>query len=345
MRERVREFHRGPNARAHTVLELSLACQNVDRTRAILDGRVEIDGVRLNRIPGSPEEIFQRAFRHEEFDIAELSLSTHLLTTARGESRYIGVPAFISRAFRHSAIYIRADAGIETPAGLKNKRVGVPDFQQTAGVWVRGMLADEYGVSRNDIHWHMGGLEQPGRAARMPLNLQNGIRIEFIGPQQTLATMLAAGELDAVIAPRAPSTANGNGQIRRLFTDYRKAEEDYYRKTRLYPLMHVVGIRRTLVKQHPWLPVNVFAAFSKSRRLAIDELNRMDTLPVAHPWMSDEIGRIRELLGGDIWPYGIDRNRNELAALIRYAEADGLIKEPVALEALFAETTFDQFNF
>jgi 4,5-dihydroxyphthalate decarboxylase len=327
------------------VLELSLACQNIDRSRAILDGRVAIDGVRLTLIPGSPEEIFQRAFRHQEFDIAELSLSTHLLTVARGESKYIAIPAFLSRAFRHSAIYIRADAGIDSPQALKQKRIGVPDFQQTAGVWVRGLLADEYGVTRGDVHWHMGGLEQPGRSARMPLNLQNGIRIDAIGPQQTLAKMLAAGELDAVIAPRAPSTMNGNGQIRRLFADYRQVEEDYYRKTKLFPLMHVIGIRRSLVEKHPWLPVNVFAAFSRAKKLAIDELARLDTMTVTHPWIAEEMGRVRALMGEDIWPYGIERNRNELTTLIRYAEADGLIKGPLALEDLFAETTFDQFNF
>jgi len=327
------------------VLELSLACQNIDRSRAILDGRVAVEGVRLTLVPGSPEEIFQRALRHEEFDIAELSLSTHLLTTARGDSKYVGIPAFVSRAFRHSAIYSRAEAGIESPRALKLKRIGVPDFQQTAGVWVRGMLADEYGVARGDVHWHMGGLEQPGRSARMPLNLQNGIRIDTIGPQQTLAKMLAAGELDAVIAPRAPSSMNGTGQIRRLFADYRKAEEDYYRKTKLFPLMHVIGIRRSLVEKHPWLPVNVFAAFSKARRLALEDLGRMDTLAITHPWIAEEMGRLRALMGEEIWPYGIERNRNELATLIRYAEADGLIKGPLALEALFAETTFDQFNF
>ena len=327
------------------MLELSLGCQEIDRTVPLLDGRVTIEGCRINPVRGRPEEIFQRAFRHQEFDIAELSLCTHLLTTARGNSHYIAIPAFVSRAFRHSSIYIRTDNGIDRPEARSGRRIGVPDFQQTAGVWARGMLADEYGLRRAEIRWRMGGLEQPGRAARIPLDLSNGLDVEMIGSGQTLSAMLAAGELDAVISPRAPSCWNNGAKVDRLFPDYRRAEEAYYRKTGLFPLMHVVGIRRSLVERHPWLPVNVYAAFLKARAAAVEDLSRMDTPPVTHPWMADELARVRALMGDDFWPYGIDRNRKELAALIRYAEADGLIGGPVPLEALFAATTFDQFNF
>ena len=327
------------------MLELSLACQSIDRTGPLLDGRVTIEGCRLNCVRGRPEEIFQRAFRHQEFDISELSLCTHLLTTARGEGHYVAIPAFVSRAFRHSSIYVRRDSGIDQPKALKGRRVGVPDFQQTAGVWARGMLADEYGLRRSDIQWRMGGLEQPGRAARMPLELRGDIEIKQIGAEQTLSRMLAAGELDAVISPRAPSCCDNGAKVGRLFPDYRKAEEEYFRKTRLFPIMHVIGIRRTLVEQHPWLPVNVYAAFLKARAVAVDDLSRLDTPPVAHPWMADEIARLRTLMGDDIWPYGMDKNRNELDALLRYAEADGLTNSRIPLETLFAPTTFDEFNF
>ena len=327
------------------MLELSLGCQDIDRTAPLLDGRVTIEGCRINAVRGRPEEIFQRAFRHQEFDIAELSLCTHLLTTARGSSHYVAVPAFVSRAFRHSSIYIRSDDGIDRPEALSGRRIGVPDFQQTAGVWARGMLADEYGLCRDDVHWRMGGLEQAGREARVPLELKNGLQVEPIAGSQTLSAMLAAGELDAVISPRAPSCWNNGAKVRRLFPGYRQAEEAYYRKTRLFPIMHVIGIRRLLVEQHPWLPVNVYAAFLRARAVAVEGLTRMDTPHVTHPWMADEIARVRGLMGDDFWPYGIDRNRNELNALIRYAEADGLIGGPVPLEALFAATTFDQFNF
>jgi 4,5-dihydroxyphthalate decarboxylase len=326
------------------VLELSLACQDIDRNRAIIDGRVTIEGCRLNLVVGKPEEIFQRAFRHQEFDISELSLCTHLVTTARRDAPYIAVPAFVSRAFRHSSIYVREAAGIDRPEALKGRKVGVPDFQQTAGVWARGLLADEYGIDRRDIHWHMGGLEQPGRAARVPLELKNEIRIDPIGRDRTLSQMLEAGELDAVIAPRPPAGYGRHG-IARLFPDTRQAEEAYFRKTRLFPLMHAIGIRRALADQHPWLAVNVYTAFRQARAMAMESLKRMDTPQVAHPWIAEEIGRVKAVMGEDYWPYGIDENRNELAALMRYAEADGLVEAPVPLERLFASSTFDHFNF
>jgi 4,5-dihydroxyphthalate decarboxylase len=329
------------------MLELSLACQNIDRTRALLDGRVTIEGCRINIIPGRPEEIFQRAFRHQEFDISEISVSTHVMTTARGEGPYVGIPVFLSRAFRHSSIYVRADSGIERPEALNGRRIGVPDFQQTAGVWARGMLADEYGLKRGAVEWHMGGLEQPGRSARTPLKLNGKMDIRPIGPEQTLSRMLAEGELDAVIAPREPSTyGNGSGnRVERLFPDYRKAEEAYFVRTGLFPIMHAVGIRRSLVEKHPWLPVNVYAAFAKARAIALEELSRIDTVHVTHPWIVDEIGRVRSVMGSNFWSYGVKANAKELEAMLRYAMEDGLIDGPVPLESLFAPSTFDEFNF
>ena len=326
------------------MLELSLACQDIDRTRAVIDGRAAIEGCRVNVITAKPEEIFQRAFRHQEFDISELSLATHLITTARGNGPYVAVPAFVSRAFRHSSIYVRKDAGIDRPEALKGRKVGVPDFQQTAGVWARGILADEYGVDRRDIQWRMGGLEAPGRDARVPLELKNDIRIEPIGPTQTLSQMLEDGELDAVIAPRPPKAYGGNG-IARLFPNVREAEEAYFRKTRLFPLMHVIGIRRDLAERHPWLSVNVYAAFRQARAAAMESLKRVDTPAVTHPWIAEEVARVKAVMGEDYWPYGIEENRKELDALMRYAAADGLIGAPVPLERLFAVSTFDRFNF
>jgi len=326
------------------VLELSLACQDIDRTRPIIDGRVTIEGCRLNVIAAKPEEIFQRAFRHQEFDISELSLATHLITTSRGKRPYVAVPAFVSRAFRHSSIYVLKASGIGNPTDLRGRSVGVPDFQQTAGVWARGILADEYGLARSDVLWRTGGLDQNGREQRIALDLDGKIRIEPIGPTQTLSQMLEDGELDAVIAPRAPRGYGSNGIVR-MFPDNRAAEEAYFKKTRLFPLMHVIGIRRPLAEQHPWLPVNVYAAFRQARALAMQDLNRVDTPAVAHPWIADEIIRIKAVMGEDYWPYGIDENRHALETLMRYAEADGLIPGPVQLQDLFAPSTFDRFNF
>ncbi|MFT4064071.1 ABC transporter substrate-binding protein [Paraburkholderia sp.] len=327
------------------MLELSLACQINDRTRALIDRKVEIEGCTINFVHGPAEELFQRAFRHGEFDMSELSLGTHLLTTARGESRYIGVPVFLSRSFRHSAIYVRSDRGIDSPQALKGRRIGVPDFQQTAGIWVRGMLADEYGVDSRDVRWVVGGLEQAGREARVPYSLPPDIRVEPIAANQTLAKLLEAGELDAVIAPRPPSCFGHHECVQRLFPDFRVKEEAWFAKTGLFPPMHVLGIRRSLVERHPWLPVNVYAAFRISRDMALAELAITDTLRVMHPWITSEYERVKALMGSDYWRYGICENRVDLDTLQRYARNDGLIQQDVPIESLFASSTFDGFNF
>ncbi|WP_245639686.1 substrate-binding domain-containing protein [Paraburkholderia heleia] len=327
------------------MLELSLACQNTDRSRALLDGRVRIEGCRINFIEGPAEALFQRAFRHEEFDISELSLGTHILTTARGQSRYIGIPVFLSRSFRHSAIYVRSDRDIDAPEALKGRRIGVPDFQQTAGIWVRGMLADEYGFDRRDVTWVVGGLEQAGRQARMPVNLPPELNIEPVGPDETLAALLDAGDIDAVIAPRPPSCFGRNANVQRLFPDFRSAEEAWVRKTGLFPPMHMVGIRRALVEQHPWLPVNVYQAFRKAHEIAMQEIVITDTLRVMHPWIASEVERVKGVMGDDYWRYGMAGNRHDIDTLQRYATDDGLIDGAVPVEQLFAVSTFDAFSF
>jgi 4,5-dihydroxyphthalate decarboxylase len=191
----------------------------------------------------------------------------------------------------------------------------------------------------------MGGLEQPGRSARTPTKPNGKISIQPIGPQQTLSRMLADGELDAVIAPRAPAGYGNGNRVARLFPDYRQAEENYFTRTGLFPIMHAVGIRRSLVEKHPWLPVNVYTAFAKARTIALEELSRIDTLHVTHPWIVDEIDRVRSVMGTNFWSYGVKANAKELDAILRYAEDDGLIDGPVPLEALFAPSTFDEFNF
>ncbi|RDU98183.1 ABC transporter substrate-binding protein [Trinickia dinghuensis] len=327
------------------MLELSLACQNTDRTRALLENRVTIDGVKIHFVTGPAEELFQRAFRHAEFDISELSLGTHLLTTARAASHYIGVPVFLSRAFRHSAVYIRGDRGIDSADALKGRRIGVPDFQQTAGIWVRGMLADEYGIGNRDVRWVIGGLEQTGRAARVPYTLPSDIQVEPIAPDQTLSRLLDAGEIDAVIAPKPPSCFGRNEHVRRLFPVPREVEQTWFRKTGIFPPMHTLGIRRSLVEKHPWLPVNVYAAFKKARDLALTELQMTDTLRVMHPWITEELDQVRALMGHDFWRYGVKECRDELDTLQRYALSDGLIERPVPIDDLFAPSTSEAFNF
>src|SRR6201987_6346131 len=219
---------------------ITIACGNYDRTRAIRDGRVKVEGCAAPYLPLYPEEIFFRAFRYQEFDVSELSFSSYIRTVAAGNSAYIGIPAFVSRLFRHSGLYVRADAGIRAPADLKGKRSGLPEYQITAVVWMRGMLQHEYGVKPSEIHWRSGGQEQPGRHERTPLKPIPGLHLQPIGDDQTLVELLRKGELDALFTERAPASFLAcDPHIGRLFPDTRKAEIAYYKKTGMFPIMHL----------------------------------------------------------------------------------------------------------
>jgi len=317
-------------------LELSLGCCNYDRTKAIFDGRVQMEGCTLIPLALEPEEIFHRAFRGQEFDICEMSLSSHTLNVSRGTSNYVAVPAFLSRAFRHSGIYVRADSGIRTPADLKEKKVGIPEYQITANVWIRGMLLDEYGVRAQDIRWRRGGLEQPGRRERSPISLPEGIEVQQIPDDTTLARQLDSGELDAVFGAKAPSCfLNGSGRVVRLFPDYREQEQDYFRKTRIFPTMHVVGIRKSLVDKHPWLPVSVFKGFIEAKKLAMEELSQVGHLAVTLPWSVAELEATKKLMGEDFWSYGLADNRHVLDTFTRYHHEQGISPRRVQAEELF----------
>jgi len=321
---------------------ITIACGNYDRTRAIRDGRVQVEGCAATYLPLYPEEIFFRAFRYQEFDVSELSFSSYIRTVAAGNSAYIGIPAFVSRLFRHSGIYVRADAGIRAPADLKGKRVGLPEYQITAVVWMRGMLQHEYGVQPSEIHWRSGGQEEPGRDERTPLKPIAGLDLKPIGKEQTLVGMLRDGELDALFTARAPSSfLRGEPHIRRLFPNTREAEQAYYKKTRMFPLMHLVGIRKELVQKYPWLPSSVYKAFCEAKALAMVDLLDVNALMVTLPWLIPETEETMAIMGKDFWPYGIAENVREITALTQYLHEQGLIERKVAVEELFHPSMFE----
>ena len=264
------------------------------------------------------------------------------MMTSRGQAEYVGIPAFVSRVFRQSGIYIRTDRGIKSPADLHGKKIGVPEYQITANVWIRGILKDEFGVDPAKIHWRRGGVEEAGREERAPLKLPPEIDLQQVPDDRTLAGMLADGELDGVIGARAPSCfLRGAPNVGRLFTDYRAAEADYFRRTRIFPIMHLVGIRRSLVEKHPWLPVNVFKAFIEAKRLAVHELNEICHLAVTLPWMVHEYNETRALMGEDFWPYGFAENRHVLETFTRYHHEQGMSARQVDPRELFAAASLD----
>lgn len=326
-------------------LRLSVAIGDYDRNRPLIDGEVRIDGVEPVFMRLSPEEIFFRALRHTEFDICELSLSSFTVKTAQGNSAYVGVPAFVSRAFRHTSIYIRTDRGIRSPEDLKGKRIGLPEYQLTACVWARALLEDEYGVRPSDIRWVRGGIEEPGRVEKLKITLPPDVHIEDAPADASLNAMLEAGEIDGFIGPRAPSCFDrGHPMVLRLFEDPTRQATDYYRRTGIFPIMHVIGIRRKIVEAHPWLPSACLKAFEFSKRAAIARLSDTSATKITLPFVEEQMKAARDLLGPDYWPYGVEPNRRTLEAFLDHHHRQGLSQRRVSVNELFHPSTLEAFR-
>ncbi|SAK77455.1 4,5-dihydroxyphthalate decarboxylase [Caballeronia temeraria] len=326
-------------------LNLSVAVGNYDRMRPLVDGEVQIDGVDPTFMLQDPEEIFFRAFRHADYDICELSLSSFSVKTAAGTSPYIGVPIFPSRAFRHTSIYVRNDRGIESPADLKGKRIGVPEYQLTANVWARLFLEEDHGLKPSDVTWVRGGYEEAGRPEKISLKLPGDVRLENAPESQTISGLLASGEIDAVIGPRAPSCfTNGNPNVKYLFDDPQKAAADWYTRTKLFPIMHLLGVRRTLAEQHPWLPGAVAKAFEKSKALALARLNDTSATKVTLPFVEEQLRNARRLMGHDFWSYGFEPNRHVLSRFLERHHKEGLSSRLLQPEELFHPATLESFK-
>jgi 4,5-dihydroxyphthalate decarboxylase len=322
---------------------LTIACADYDRTRPILDGRVGVEGCRLIPVAISPEDSFPRAVSRAEFDVSELSVSSYLLQHSRGECPYIAIPAFLSRSFRHDCYYIRADSGIRQPKDLEGRLVGVPEYQMTLALWGRGILQDESGVDFRKLRYRTGGTNTPGRKERLPLRLPDHMDVKAIPADRSLNDMLLAGEIDAIMSPGPPKAfVDGHANVRRLIDDPTAAERAYYERTRIFPILHFVGIRRDLVAEHPWLPERVFAAFVEAKKIALREIGALAAAganPITLPWFAAEVARTRALMGDDFWTYGIAANRPELEAMCRYSVEQYLSERPLTVEELFAEAT------
>jgi 4,5-dihydroxyphthalate decarboxylase len=325
-------------------LNLSVAVRDYDRTRPLSDGLVQIDGVDPVFMALDPEEIFFRAFRRAEFDICELSLSSFTVKTAQGDCPYVGVPAFVSRAFRHTSIYVRTDR-IKKPADLKGKKVGVPEYQLTANVWARAILQDDHGVKPSDIHWIRGGLEEAGRLEKIAITLPKDVRLENAPEGRTLSAMLEAGEIDAFIGPRVPSCfTRGHPQVGWLFPDPVAAAKDYYKRTGIFPIMHIVGVRRTLADAHPWLPAAVLKAFEQSKAIALEKLADTSSTKVTLPFVEERLMEARALMGEDFWSYGVAGNRKTLETFLTHHHAQGLSSRLVKVEELFHPGTLEAYK-
>ena len=322
---------------------LTLACGDYDRTRPLAAGDVRPAGVELTVLALEVEEIFFRMVQFAEFDASELSFGSYLVSLARAEAEgaeppFVAIPAFPSRSFRHSGIYV--NRAIQTPADLRGATVGVAEYQLTANIWIRGILQEHYGVPFESVRYRTGGLHAPGRVEKQPLALPASVDIAPIGPGQTLSAMLADGEIDAIYSPRTPSCFTaGRPGVRRLFGDYRGEEHRYWDRTGIFPPMHVVALRGDVYRRDRWLARSLLDAFEQARRIARDRLADTAALACMLPWLSAEVASTAGVMGTDYWTYGVQGNETAIDALARYAHLQHLIPRPFGVEELFAPET------
>lgn len=326
-------------------LRLSFACWEYDRTRALADGSVRPDGIDLVYLSQPVEETFFRMLRYAEFDCSEMSLSSYVASLDFANPRFIAIPVFPSRFFRHSCIFVSAKSGIRRPEDLIGRRVGVPEYQMTAPVWIRGILSDDYGVKVTDYAHCSGGEEEPGRDEKLKLNLPPSIRVQPIGTAQTLSQMIAAGEIDALVTARSPSSFQRQPeQVQRLFPDYVEQEKAYYRRTKIFPIMHTVVIRRDVYERTPWVAQSLFKAFVAAKEQAMQLYRQTAALPAMLPWLVAHVDETRREMGEDWWPYGLAANRHVLDTFLRYHHEQGLSKRRFSAEELFARETLESFK-
>lgn len=320
-------------------IRITAACGNYDRTRALIDGTVRMEGVDLNYIELRPSELFWRMLNNEEFDVSELSLSSYTIMRAEGDNRFIALPVFPSRTFRHSCLYIRSDAGIQTPEDLKGKTIGVGDYQMTAAVWVRGFLQHEYQVKPEDMKWVVG---QAVREIKLP----EGVDMRATSQGQSLDQLLKKGEIDALISVMLPpSFLDRSPHVRRMFPDYKKVEMDYYRRTKIFPIMHTLVLKTELYEANPWLASSVYKAFVKAKEIGYRRLYDTDALSVGLPWLIDEIENSRSLFGEDIWNYSIKGSLPTLEAFLQYMSEQGLTRRPMSIDDLFVRNIRDELRY
>jgi len=316
-------------------IQLSLAIGAYDHVRDVLDGTVPVAGVELTVLRLPVEEMFYRFLMHGEFDVSEASLAKIVALAAQDDRRFVPLPVFPSRVFRHSSIYIRTGGDIARPEDLAGKRVGVPEWAQTAGIYARGLLAHEYGVDLASIQWHQAGVNEPGRIEKVKLSLPSGVRLTVVA-DRSLSEMLLAGDLDAVLSARPPAPIlAGDPRVRRLFADHRAVELAYARKTGVFPIMHVVAMRREVYERDRWLAMNLFKAFDEAKARSLERAADMSVSFFPLPWAPDELRLAHELFGADPWPYGIEPNRTTLETFLRYAFEQGVCSRPLTLETLF----------
>jgi 4,5-dihydroxyphthalate decarboxylase len=327
-------------------LQVDLACGDYDIVRPLKDGAVRAEGMEINFITiNRPPEVHWRMGVHHEFDAAEMSFGSFVAGKARGDFPFVGIPAFVYRKFRHSCAYVNVNAEIEKPEDLKSKRIGVPEWQMTATVWLRGFIQDDYGVRPQDIYWRTGGLESSERKEKVTLTLPREIKIENIPTGKNLTDMLVTGEINALLTAQVPRPyVQRAPQVRRLFTNPRAAEVEHFKRTGIFPIMHVMVIREEFYRRHPWVAQSLYKALLDAKNHCIDAIFKNDAIHSVLPWAGHHGDEVRELMGQDFWPYGASANRKTIETFLRYSHEQGLTSRKLSLEELFPKETLDTFH-
>ncbi|MFI5614473.1 ABC transporter substrate-binding protein [Amycolatopsis sp. NPDC051903] len=323
-------------------LPLTFACGDYDRTRAVEDGSIRPDGIDLTYLRLPVEETFFRMLRHGEFDASEMSLSTYVASLDRDPAPFVALPVFTSRMFRHGGVFINTAAGIEKPSDLRGKRIGTPEYQLTAGVWIRGILADHHDVPLDSVTYLTGGQETPGRIEKGAVSTR--FDVQSVPDGRTLSELLASGEIDALQSPRIPSSFGaGDGRVARLFPDTVAAEKEYYAATGIFPIMHVVVLRREVYERHPWVAQSLTKALTAAKNEAYERIYDASALRFMEPWFNQHVEDARRLLGDDYWSYGLDANRHVLDLFLRYHHEQGLSSRLRTAGELFAPESTESF--
>jgi 4,5-dihydroxyphthalate decarboxylase len=299
---------------------------------------VQPEGIDLNFVALEVEEVFWRMLKYQEFDVSEMSMSSYLIAKDRRDPEFTAIPVFPSRYFRHSCIFVNTDAHIKEPADLRGKTVGVPEYQMTALLWIRGILRTEYGVSPEEMTWYQGGEEEAGREEKLEFETRSDIEISTIPTEDTLSAMLERGDIDALFTARTPSSFS-TPSVERLFPDYPAVERDYYERTGHFPIMHTVVLRDDVYRENPWIAQELTKAFTEAKEVCIEQMEKTSALGTTLPWLHNELKRTRELMGEDFWPYGLDANRDTIETMIEFSYDQGLIGTEFDPADLFAEET------
>jgi 4,5-dihydroxyphthalate decarboxylase len=319
---------------------LTFACGRYDRMLPLLTGEVKIEGVDLTYLPiDSPRAIFDRMAGGEAFDLSEMSLSEYISRYVAGDCPFVALPVFPSRIFRHSMIAVNRNR-IKTPADLAGKRIGVPLYTMTAAVYVRGLLEHDYGVDLSGVQWVQGSINHAtGHGSPTVMPLLRKVNIEQNTGDRSLSDLFDAGDLDAVSGTDMPEAMRTNPDLVRLFPNFRAVEQDYFRRTHIFPIMHTVVMRRSVYESDPTLAPRLFAAFEAAKAVVLERMRYVGTLAYMLPWMIDDVDEIDRVFGGDCWPYGVEPNRPTLEALTTYLYEQGLTARTVPVEELFANVS------